>query len=98
MLVPVRLLTNLKYVAWQLPGALNTAWLQEEAHERLVRADALVVLRSGGRAQIQVWDPLRSFATQQHLFDREIDLAKVNNPNLGQSELEAFVSNYVRPP
>jgi len=98
MLVPVKRLANLKYHGWLLPGAYDRAWLEEEVNARLDQANSLVRDRTNGAAEICVWDALRSFEVQQHLFARELGLARLKYPELDEESLLAHVATYVRPP
>ncbi|MEC7291426.1 MAG: M15 family metallopeptidase, partial [Pseudomonadota bacterium] len=98
MLTDVNLRCNLKYVAWELPGALPNAWLEEECLSRLNRANQAILEKTAGQAELLVWDALRDFETQEHLFNVEIEKATRTHPELNSEAVYEKVCSYVRPP
>jgi D-alanyl-D-alanine dipeptidase len=98
MLAPVDLPTNLKYVAWNIPGALEIAWLEEEVLERLHVANTSIIKWTDGTARILVWDALRSMQTQQHIYEVERHKFVTVHPDLSAADVDRMVGTYVRPP
>jgi cystathionine beta-lyase/cystathionine gamma-synthase len=98
MLIPVRLLANLKLRDQQVPGALNRAWLHPEIESRLLRANEIVRNQTGGKAEILVWEAQRSMVTEDFLFARERRHFLHHHPELiGDQADSRFLQYYGRP-
>lgn len=97
--VPVQeIRTAMIYAMRRYPGAIAHPFLQLDALKALNRANEYIRDHSGGRYQLLIWDALRSFETQQYLYERERARISDEHPDMSSAELDTYVAQFVRPP